>query len=144
MIYYRYYFILEQKEDSHQKVSVAIKQDIQRDFPELFPELYNFICRKRNDYIWNAFCLHLVWHKKCFNKYATINEKNYEENCYLGNFVFLFPSPSEHCWETTSKTKLYRVREGFLNIIFKILIIFCHWLSAIYKKKRKYEILFML
>ena len=28
-------------------------------------------------------------------------------------------------------------REGFLNIIFKVPIIFCHWLSEIYKEKGK-------
>ena len=32
---------------------------------------------------------------------------------------------------------LYRKWGGILNALFKIPIIFCHWLSEIYKKKKK-------
>ena len=70
----------------------------------------------------------------------SISDKNYGKNCYLGNFVFLSPSPSYQCWETTSKTcvnlcygfaRLHRRRGGFLNIYFKIPTTFCYWLSEI-------------
>ena len=33
--------------------------------------------------------------------------------------------------------KLYRGRGGTLNTLFKILIIFCHWFSKIYEKKKE-------
>ena len=33
---------------------------------------------------------------------------------------------------------------GFLDRLFKIPIIFCHWLSEIYKKEKKGEVLWML
>ena len=39
---------------------------------------------------------------------------------------------------------LYRGRGGILNTLFKIPKIFCHWLSEIYKKKKKKEFLCML
>ena len=32
---------------------------------------------------------------------------------------------------------LYRGRRGVLNLLFKIPIIFCHWLSEIYEKKKE-------
>ena len=62
------------------------------------------------------------------------------------NFVFLPPSPSWQCWRTMRKTcakqcyqfaTLYRRREGILILLFKITIIFCLWLSKIYKTKKK-------
>ena len=74
---------------------------------------------------------------------CTIRGKNYGKNCYLGNFVFLPPSPlnnvekqraklassnvmgSQHC---RGFATLQGGRRRFLNIIFKIHIIFCHWL----------------
>ena len=68
-----------------------------------------------------------------------------QQNCYLNDFVFLLPSPYYQCWETMRKNciklcfvfaTLYRER-GILNLIFKIPIMFCHWLSEGYKKKRK-------
>ena len=69
----------------------------------------------------------------------TISDKNYGKNCFSDNFVFLFPSPSQKCWGTMSKTcvsqwyrfaTLYRDRGGILNTLFKIPIIFCHWLEV--------------
>ena len=63
----------------------------------------------------------------------TISDKNYGKNCYLDNFVFLSPPPSQQCWGTMSEScvkqlcygfrKLYRGREGILNALFKILSI---------------------
>ena len=35
-------------------------------------------------------------------------------------------------------------RGGILNALFKFPKIFCHWLSQIYKKEKKNEVLFML
>ena len=77
---------------------------------------------------------------------ATVSDKSYERNCYLDNFVLLLPSPSHQCCETMSKicvtlcygfATLYRWRGGILNKLFRILIIYCHWLSQIFKDKRK-------
>ena len=50
--------------------------------------------------------------------------------------MFLTPSPScvKLCYGFPT---LYRGRGGILNTLFKIPIIICHWLSKIYKKKRK-------
>ena len=65
---------------------------------------------------------------------ATTSDKNYGENCYLDNFVFLPPSLSYQCRETMSKncvklcygfTTLYRWRGEILNTFFKIPIILC-------------------
>ena len=39
---------------------------------------------------------------------------------------------------------LYRGKGGIFNTVFKIPIIFFHWLSEIYKKEKKNEILCML
>ena len=78
--------------------------------------------------------------------FQTISDKNYGKKRYLDNFVFLSPSPSWQCWRTISKScvkqcyrfaTLYRRREGILNLLFKIVIIFCHWLSKIYETKKK-------
>ena len=41
-------------------------------------------------------------------------------------------------------TTLYRGRGEILNTLFKIPIIFCHWLSEIYKKKKEEEAWCML
>ena len=68
---------------------------------------------------------------------ATINNKNDGKNCYLDNFVFFSPSPSQRCWGTIRKTcvkqcyrfaTLYRGRGGILNTLFKITITFRHCL----------------
>ena len=55
ILYYQYYFIFEQKED-YQKIFIGMKQDVQRDFPELSPEYYNFLVialdeEEKTDYI---------------------------------------------------------------------------------------------
>ena len=64
---------------------------------------------------------------------ATVRDKNYRQNCYLDYY---------QCWETLSKTcvklcsglaRLYSGRRGILNTLFKISIIFFHWLSEIQK-----------
>ena len=77
---------------------------------------------------------------------ATISCKKYGENCYLCNFVFLpnFPDLTmlrikeqklrqTVLWYAT----LYRERRKVLKTLSKTPIIFCHWLSESYKKKRK-------
>ena len=78
--------------------------------------------------------------------FQTISEKNYGENSYLNDFVFQRSSPSYECWETMRKTCIklcfafvtfYWEKGVFLKLLFKILIIFCHWFSEICKKKRK-------
>ena len=93
------------------------------------------------------------WPQGCLNRsgeeiiswVTTISDKKYGKNCYFDNFVFLPPSPSWQCSETMSKicvklsygfATLYRGRGGILNTIFKNPIIFCHWLSEIYKKMK--------
>ena len=80
----------------------------------------------------------------------TINGKNYGKNWFLVNFLFLPPS----LWVKLCDgfATLYRGETGergvggggLLNRLLKITIILCHWLSEIFQKNKKNEVLHML
>ena len=73
------------------------------------------------------------------------SDKNYGKTCYLDNFMFLALSLLNNIknhWAKLASTYAMGLQhcvrsEGeFLNKLLNILIIFCHWLSQIYKKKK--------
>ena len=78
-----------------------------------------------------------------FSQQATISNKNYGKNCYLDNFGVSLPFPlltilrnNGEAWvkQCYGFAALYKGRGGrILNALFKIPIMFCHWLSEIYK-----------
>ena len=72
------------------------------------------------------------------------------KNRSFDNFVFLSPFPFLTMLRNNEQNLpqpmlsagniVQRERGGVLNTLFKILIIFCHWLSKIYKKKKNAEV----
>ena len=88
----------------------------------------------------------MKYHTSNFADFSNNQWQKVWEKMLLGHFVFLSPSPSEQCWGTMSKASikqcygfatLYKAWGVILNALFKIPIIFCHWLSEIYKEKER-------
>ena len=94
----------------------------------------------------------IVFFKDMFlkNDLTSYNQwQKFWEKLLLDNFVFPFPSPSSQCWGLMNEAcvkqcygfpTFYRGRGAILDTLLKIPIIFCYWLSEIYKIKKKDEV----
>ena len=93
---------------------------------------------------WTIFCSGII-HPSLGNQ--IIKDKSLGKTPIWVILCFSPLPPTSQCWGTKSKTcvkqcygftTLYRGRGGgLLNMLCEIPIIFCHWLSEFYKKKKK-------